>query len=463
MLKTQIEFGPRKRWFQIIEAGLHSHDLELRYTAALHWMTSDKELTDEQQSRLQQLLVLRSAGADWFHDLFLLSTDPAGLLAVMSHSEMDHSTAAAKLLKELARRAGASGSNKDLIRVVATAHALDDPTLSVAVLTGLGLGIPSNAIAPAKNLSGLLEHMAAEHKWVAELQSFIAKLSAARGDRSRAPEDRLPGIQLLAISSPAEISEYATRLFTPQEPAALQTALMEIVRSRGGEPAAIALLGQWDGIAAALRSDAMSLWVTRVSTTKQLLNSIEQEQIPSGAVPLDLRLRLLQNKDASIQETATRLFGGVVSVDRTAVAKKYQPAITTQGSAERGAQVFQKNCSKCHRIKGVGHVVGPDISDTRARSRDALLYDILDPNRRVDAQFSEYVVVTTSGRTLNGLLASETPEQIVLRQPEGKETTVPRAEIEEMQGTGKSLMPVGIEKEVTISQMADLLEFLKQP
>ena len=90
-----------------------------------------------------------------------------------------------------------------------------------------------------------------------------------------------------------------------------------------------------------------------------------------------------------------------------------------------------------------------------------MLYDILDPNRRVDPQFSEYVVVTLDGRILNGLLSGENSESVTLRQPEGREVTVLRSEIEELRSTSKSLMPEGIEKEVSVEQMADILAFLK--
>jgi putative heme-binding domain-containing protein len=89
------------------------------------------------------------------------------------------------------------------------------------------------------------------------------------------------------------------------------------------------------------------------------------------------------------------------------------------------------------------------------------LYDILDPNRRVDPQFSEYVAVTTDGRILNGLLAAENSDSVTLRQPEGREVTILRGEIEELRATNRSLMPEGIEKEVTVDQMADVLAFLK--
>ena len=96
-----------------------------------------------------------------------------------------------------------------------------------------------------------------------------------------------------------------------------------------------------------------------------------------------------------------------------------------------------------------------------ARARDALLYDILDPNRRVDPQFTEYIVVTTDGRTFNGLLKAESTDSITLRQPEGREETIVRSDIEDLKTTNKSLMPEGIERDVTVEQMADVLAFLK--
>ena len=70
--------------------------------------------------------------------------------------------------------------------------------------------------------------------------------------------------------------------------------------------------------------------------------------------------------------------------------------------------------------------------------------------------------MTIQGRTYNGLLVSDTDNAVVLRQPEGKETTIARTDIQELQATNKSLMPEGIEKDVTVQQMADLLAFLKQ-
>ena len=106
-------------------------------------------------------------------------------------------------------------------------------------------------------------------------------------------------------------------------------------------------------------------------------------------------------------------------------------------------------------------IVGPDISDVRNRSREALLHDILDPNQKVEPKFAAYTIETKEGLVFNGLLLSETTEAIILKQAEGKQQIIPRDSIEEMQAEGKSLMPEGVEKEINIQQMADLLSFLK--
>ncbi len=124
-------------------------------------------------------------------------------------------------------------------------------------------------------------------------------------------------------------------------------------------------------------------------------------------------------------------------------------------------KVFEKTCSKCHRINGKGHEVGPDLSDVRNRSKLALLYDILDPNSKVEPRFTAYTIATVDGKVFNGLIVSETAEAVVLRMAEGKEQTIGRGEIEVIRASEVSLMPEGVEKDIKPQDMADLLEFLK--
>jgi putative heme-binding domain-containing protein len=85
---------------------------------------------------------------------------------------------------------------------------------------------------------------------------------------------------------------------------------------------------------------------------------------------------------------------------------------------------------------------------------------VLDPNRAVEAKYMSFNVALNDGRVLNGLIASETAGSITLRRQDGKEDVVPRAEIEAMAGSGQSLMPEGMEKDLSKVDLADLIAYL---
>jgi putative heme-binding domain-containing protein len=97
-----------------------------------------------------------------------------------------------------------------------------------------------------------------------------------------------------------------------------------------------------------------------------------------------------------------------------------------------------------------------------SRGTEAILFNVLVPNGEVDPRFLEYVLVTTDGEVITGIIASESSTSVTLRTADNKTTSVLRADIEELRNTGKSLMPEGFEKTIDKAAMADLLAFLKE-
>ena len=85
---------------------------------------------------------------------------------------------------------------------------------------------------------------------------------------------------------------------------------------------------------------------------------------------------------------------------------------------------------------------------------------ILDPNREVPAQYLAYVIETKDGGMLVGVVASETPTTVTLRQAFGVETAVTRTQIKTMRSQGTSLMPEGMEEGLKPQDLADLIEFI---
>ena len=88
--------------------------------------------------------------------------------------------------------------------------------------------------------------------------------------------------------------------------------------------------------------------------------------------------------------------------------------------------MFEKQCATCHQIDGVGAQVAPDISDSREKSAEQLLTDIIQPNRAIDSNYFSYTALTVDGLVHTGLLATETSTSVTLKQAEGKAITLLR-------------------------------------
>src|SRR4029079_2510736 len=140
-----------------------------------------------------------------------------------------------------------------------------------------------------------------------------------------------------------------------------------------------------------------------------------------------------------------------------------EPLAKRDGDRARGAAVFEKNCLTCHSVQGRGQRVGPDLSGVGARAKESLIVDLFDPSRELPPNYIGYTLVTRQGQVLTGLVASETLTSGTLRRADGAQDIVPRAQIEELRGTGKSLMPEGLEGTLSEENIADLLEFLARP
>jgi putative heme-binding domain-containing protein len=91
---------------------------------------------------------------------------------------------------------------------------------------------------------------------------------------------------------------------------------------------------------------------------------------------------------------------------------------------------------------------------------EAVLLNILDPNREVLPQYVTYMVELKTGRVLTGMITAETANSITIRRADDVEETVVRPQIEELRSTGLSYMPEGLEKQIDVPTMADLLAYL---
>ena len=191
------------------------------------------------------------------------------------------------------------------------------------------------------------------------------------------------------------------------------------------------------------------------------MQAIEDGRVPPGDMDASARQRLLTTWNGPVRDAAARIYGAPVESDRAEVLSTYAGVLTMEGNAEQGAAVFKKICSACHQHGGMGKDLGPRLANLQNKSTDALLTAILDPNRASEQKYAGYVVITGDGRSLSGLIKSETGGSLTLAEPNGAEHVILRIDIEEMQATGKSFMPDGLEKDLTPQAVADVIRFVQ--
>ncbi len=126
-----------------------------------------------------------------------------------------------------------------------------------------------------------------------------------------------------------------------------------------------------------------------------------------------------------------------------------------------GRELFSKRCAQCHKLGDLGHAVGPDLASLTDKSVAAIVTAVLDPNRAVEAKFLQFGALTTTGQTHAGILTNETATGVTLLAAEAKATTLLRNELEDLWSINKSLMPEGLEKELTPAALADLAAFIR--
>ncbi|MEX0714311.1 MAG: c-type cytochrome [Pirellulales bacterium] len=175
------------------------------------------------------------------------------------------------------------------------------------------------------------------------------------------------------------------------------------------------------------------------------------------ALDLVQQQRLTQHPDQAIRERALALFAKPGDSDRQRIVDEYAAALDLPGDVVRGKAVFERRCAACHRLDGVGNEVGADLGPYAAKPRQALLIALFDPNQAVDPRYHSYVAALTDGRVLTGTIIDETGTSLTLVSPEGKKQPVLRADIDELANTGKSLMPEGFERELSLQDTADLV------
>jgi putative membrane-bound dehydrogenase-like protein len=403
-------------------------------------------------------LLAREGGNPWMQ-VAVLSSLHEGAGRVLQRLSADENFRSQKTgpstLQKLAQQVGAAGRDEELAAVVSAIESLvkrDRPLASELVL----------ALARGADRTGrpLTSRLGGSGQTAALLHDAIESARKAAADATAPSVNRAAAVRIVALDrSPATRDLLASLLGSSQPQEVQVAAIAALDRFQDPEIGPI-LLRAWPELTPSVRTAAADALYARNDRLVLFLEAVEKGKIPS--FDLDrTRIKLLgQSSDPNVRRHLQAVAAMIAVGHRKDVVDRYMPALKLAGDDKRGKTLFEKNCATCHRLESVGSEVGPNLAAMQARGPESILVNVLDPNREVNPQYVDYIVETSDGRTLTGLLASETAVSVTLKQPGGVLKTILRADIERIASSGLSLMPEGLEKTLDQQALADVIAYI---
>jgi len=358
------------------------------------------------------------------------------------------------LLEQLAEQTGLQKQSDQVAEVLRVLNTLPEgeKNLAQAAVRGLSRGLK-------KSNSPLLARLASNK--AGELLSEMVEQAKARATDANVPVTRrVEAVRSLAQASFEEIGDVLARLLESRQPQEVQTAALRTLGRFRDEQVAEPIVDGWGGFSPKVRGEAAEALFARPERLPVLFAAIEKKSInPSQLDPARIQF-LRMHPDGQIRDRASRLLADVKLARRTEAVAAYRDVLKMNGNPTLGKAVFEKECSTCHKLEGVGYDLGLPLATVQSRGREGILSQILDPNREINPTYLNYTLLTDDGLTVTGMITAETATSITLTRAEGKSDTVLRANIDLLESTGLSIMPEGLEKQIGKQDMADLIEYL---
>ncbi len=313
-------------------------------------------------------------------------------------------------------------------------------------------------LAALECLQPIAKHAQLKSQLAPELWQDLAKLAE---DPAQAKGMRIAAIGLLADSPQPGTSQRLAQMVSATSDPDLTGPLLQTWCAIGGDAPNSLLMERLTSATPQLQRELLPLVASSETRLALLAEQMQAGQITAGQIGVAELTKLVARATGDAKAQLQKQLSLIANSDRAQAVEQYKPSLALEPDVQRGLEVFRKHCASCHRVGEVGVDVGPNISDSRTKQPLELLTSILNPNLAIDNNYFRYVVLTEDGRVIEGIIAEETADALVIRGQDDRRELIRREDIDTMKATGVSLMPDGLEAQIDQQSMADLIGFIK--
>jgi putative heme-binding domain-containing protein len=276
-----------------------------------------------------------------------------------------------------------------------------------------------------------------------------------------AEDFRADAVYFLTFANKIFNKEQFQTFANSKESEKVQLAALEMMNNKTADKLPCQyILSDWKQRSSEVQNKAIDLFLKRTEWSHLLLDAIAKGIVTHEQLGWRRTSRLMGIDDLALRAKAREVLAKE-GMAREAIFASYQPCLNLIGNPQNGKKVFETACATCHKINDIGIDFGPELGSLRNRPVNNILESIIMPNKTIADMYETWHVELKNGKTLEGIITDRTSSSYTLKMMGGQEQIITKKEVKNMKALSTSSMPEGLENAISLTEMADLLAFIK--
>jgi putative heme-binding domain-containing protein len=268
-------------------------------------------------------------------------------------------------------------------------------------------------------------------------------------------------LSLLALRGDAKTQATLIQYLSTKSPVHLQLGAIESLPNTLAKADLQKINTYYPSLSVPVKKAWIAYLLEHENQVTTLLQEVKKNNIKRSDLEWPQIVGLMNYYDTGIRGLARSVLA--IAEDRKAILQNYLPAAEKNGDVAMGQKVFEANCTSCHAIKNLKGVdFGPNLNTLKSRNALSIITEIINPNNSIADKYGQWDIELKNGTRLNGIITSENDQTIALKLMGGIIQNISKSNIKSKKDLRVSAMPNGLEANISVQAMADLLAYIKK-